>query len=357
MSTAPDRISAANYSTPDAGSDFSRLMSGPVESIRPGFDSMNGFELLQRMATLFSKSTMVPQQYQGRESIGNCAIALNIAARLGADPLMVMQNLVIVHGKPTWSAQFLIATVNCARDNAGRQRFTALRYEFFGERGTDTWGCRAWAIEHATGERLVGSDITIAIAKKERWYDRNGSKWQSIPQQMLMYRAGTWWTRAYAPELSMGLHTSDEAEDSAISVPTGANSMIEALRRVEQDMQAAVEPPVIETVDTETGEVTQTVVTAAPAPVADVPVASIASNASSIPPAVDAMLTLFSETETVAALDGLGRDANKLIKQYPECADAIKTAGSKRRAALLAAEKNKSAPDDAGIGSDFGDFE
>jgi len=177
----------------------------PVENHMIGLTSTAGFELAQRAAKLLASSTLVPKEYQG--NLPNCVIALNMSARIGADPLLVMQNLVIVHGRPTWSAQFLIATVNTSG------RFTALRYEFFGTRGKDDWGCRAWAIEKATGEKLVGTDVTIAIAKKEGWYGKNGSKWQSIPQQMLMYRAGSWWTRAYAPELSMGLHTADEMSD------------------------------------------------------------------------------------------------------------------------------------------------
>lgn len=167
--------------------------------------NLQGFELAQRAAKLLAASTLVPKEYQG--NMPNCVIALNMAQRIGADPLMVMQNLVIVHGRPTWSSQFLIATVNTCG------RFTALRFEFFGEQNTDTWGCRAWAIEKATGEKLVGSDVTIGIAKAEGWYGKNGSKWKSIPQQMLMYRAGSWWTRAFAPELSMGLHTAEEVGD------------------------------------------------------------------------------------------------------------------------------------------------
>lgn len=183
-----------------------------------------GFELAQRAAKLLAASQLVPKEYQG--NLPNCVIALNMAQRVGADPLMIMQNLVIVHGKPTWSSQFLIATVNTCG------RFTALRYEFFGQMNTDGWGCRAWAIEKATGEKLVGTDITIAIAKKEGWYGKNGSKWQSIPQQMLMYRAGAWWTRAYAPELSMGLQTADEAADIIDLNPDGSIASIttESLR-------------------------------------------------------------------------------------------------------------------------------
>jgi hypothetical protein len=126
---------------------------------------------------------------------------------LKADALMVMQNLYIVHGRPGWSAQFLIATFNqCGR-------FSALRYEFFGTKGKDDWGCRAWAIEKDTGEKIVGADIDIALAKKEGWYSKSGSKWQSMPQQMLMYRSAAWLVRAYAPEIAMGLPTADELAD------------------------------------------------------------------------------------------------------------------------------------------------
>src|SRR5690606_23257922 len=161
---------------------------------------------------------------------------------IGADPLMVMQNLVIVHGRPTWSSQFLIATVNTCG------RFSALRFEFFGEQGTDGWGCRAWAIEKATGEKLVGSDVTIGIAKAEGWYGKNGSKWKSIPQQMLMYRAGSWWTRAFAPELSMGLHTAEELGDVFDAKADGAGGY-------SVDLGELQTRPAPENVNTDTGEI------------------------------------------------------------------------------------------------------
>lgn len=186
-------------------SQAQRPRESNLPEVTMGFGSLQSFELLQRAAKLLATSTIVPKDYQG--NLPNCVIALNMANRIGADALMVMQNLVIVHGRPTWSSQFLISTVNTCG------RFTALRYEFLGTKGNDDWGCRAWAIEKATGEKLIGTDISIALAKKEGWYSKNGSKWQTMPQQMLMYRAGSWWTRAYAPELSMGLHTVEEIRD------------------------------------------------------------------------------------------------------------------------------------------------
>lgn len=190
----------------DMRNQVQRPREASLPEVTMGYGSLQSFELLQRAAKALSSSTLVPKDYQN--NIPNCMIALNMSSRIGADPLMVMQNLVIVHGKPTWSSQFLISTVNMCG------RFTSLRYEFFGSTGTDGWGCRAWAIEKSTGEKLIGTDVTISIAKKEGWYDKNGSKWKSMPQQMLMYRSGSWWTRAYAPELSMGLHTTDEIKDT-----------------------------------------------------------------------------------------------------------------------------------------------
>lgn len=198
-------MSTTTTSLNEMRSQALRPREASLPEVTMGYGSLQSFELLQRAAKSLAMSTLVPKDYQG--NIPNCMIALNMSGRIGADPLMVMQNLVIVHNKPTWSSQFLISTVNTCG------RFTSLRYEFFGTPTTDEWGCRAWAIEKATNERLVGTDVTIAIAKKEGWYSKNGSKWQSIPQQMLMYRAGSWWTRAYAPELSMGLHTADEIRD------------------------------------------------------------------------------------------------------------------------------------------------
>lgn len=222
----------------------------PVPSHSVGMTDSQGFELAQRAAKLLASSTLVPKNYQN--NLPDCVIALNMANRVGADPLMVMQNLVIVHGRPTWSSQFLISTVNTCG------RFTALRYEFFGEKDTDSWGCRAWAIEKATGEKLVGTDITIQLAKDEGWYGRNGSKWQTMPQQMLMYRAGSWWARVYAPELSMGLHTAEEMQDVIDINPDGSYTVTtESLRTVDAGTAEVVDVAATESTDPETGEVTK----------------------------------------------------------------------------------------------------
>lgn len=178
-----------------------------------GFTSIEGFMALQRMAAMFTASSMVPNTFQGQANLGNSAIALDMAIRMKANPLMVMQSLYIVHGRPSWSAQFLIATLN----KSGK--FSALRYEFQGKEGSDDWGCRACATELATKETLKGPLITIALAKKEGWYGKSGSKWQTMPELMLRYRAASWFVRAYAPEIAMGLPETEELYDTVDVTP------------------------------------------------------------------------------------------------------------------------------------------
>lgn len=176
-----------------------------LPAVRMGFDTSQGFDLMQRGAKLLAASTLVPKEYQG--NLPNCVIALNMAQRIGADPLLVMQNLYVVHGRPGWSSKFLIASFNqCGR-------FSAIRFEWASERGKDQWGCRAWATEKATGEKITGPLITIELAKKEGWYEKNGSKWKTIPELMLMYRSAGWLVNTHAPEISMGLNTVEELGD------------------------------------------------------------------------------------------------------------------------------------------------
>ncbi len=178
---------------------------GSLPVVRMGFNDLQGFELMQRAAKALAASTLVPEQYQG--NLPNALIALEMAQRIGASPLMVMQNLYIVHGRPAWSSKFLIASFNqCGR-------FSAIRFEWFGTRGKDDWGCRAWAVEKSTEQKIEGPVITIGLAKEEGWYEKKGSKWKTIPELMLMYRSAGWLVNTHAPEISMGLNTAEELGD------------------------------------------------------------------------------------------------------------------------------------------------
>lgn len=177
-------------------------------ALTPVGQSIKQFEMVQRVAKMYSESNIIPTTYQGK--LGNCAIAIDMAMRMNINPVMVMHNLYIVHGNPSFSAKFLIATINASG------RFSPLRFEFTGEHGTDDWGCMAYAYEVSDRERksaLVGDRITIGMAKAEGWATKNGSKWLTMPDQMLRYRAAAFWQRVFCPEISMGFMTTEEAHD------------------------------------------------------------------------------------------------------------------------------------------------
>lgn len=170
------------------------------------FASGEAFTTAQRMAKALASSSLMPAAYQN--NIPNTLIAIELASRIGCSVLMVAQNLDIIHGRPSWRATFLIATVNACG------RFTPIRFRWQGDEGTDSWGCRAVAKDRATGDECIGTLITMGLAKREGWATKNGSKWATMPEQMLCYRAASFWARIYAPELSLGMQTSDEVIDT-----------------------------------------------------------------------------------------------------------------------------------------------
>lgn len=210
----------------------------PVTAI--GLGDSKSFDLIQRVAKCMAMSTLVPKAFQN--NLPNCIIALNMAGRMNADPLMVCQNLYVVHGTPAWSAQFLIATFN----KSGK--FSSIRYDFFGTEGQDDWGCRAKATELSTGELLIGPLVTIALAKKEGWYQKGGSKWQTMPEQMLRYRAAAWFVRTIAPEIAMGLQTAEEMRDTYETERDGETYTVAVRGQSSSDLNAMLhaELPTVE---------------------------------------------------------------------------------------------------------------
>lgn len=160
------------------------------------------------LAKVFSSSTLIPQQYQGK--VNDCAIAVDLAERMGVSPLMVMQNLYVVKGKPSWSGQACISFI--------KNKYAEAYPVYTGERGTDTRGCYMKAITN-DGTVVEGTEVTIKMAKAEGWYSKTGSKWQTMPELMLAYRAAAFFARVYCPEILMGIVVEGETEDSEKTAP------------------------------------------------------------------------------------------------------------------------------------------
>lgn len=166
------------------------------------FSSEENFQNSLKMAEYLSKSDMIPATYKNKPE--NCIIALELSNRLRLSPFLVMQNMYIVQGKPAWSSSFIISCIN------GSGRFTGpLSFEM-DEKKTK---CRAVAVDKVSGKKLTGPTITMEMAQAEGWLGKNGSKWKTMPELMLRYRAAAFFGRLYCPEIINGMMSEDEAED------------------------------------------------------------------------------------------------------------------------------------------------
>ncbi len=154
----------------------------------------NSFDLVQRMAKALSESNLVPASYQ--KNIPNTMIAIEMANRIGASPIMVMQNLYVIQGKPSWSSSFIISA--------------PLRFKMEGN-GNDK-SCIAFT-KDMNGDLLESPVVTMAMAKAEGWVDKAGSKWKTMPDLMIRYRAAAFFGRLYCPEILMGMQAEDEIID------------------------------------------------------------------------------------------------------------------------------------------------
>lgn len=203
----------------------------------PIIQEVKKFEMQQRMANMYATSTIVPDTY--RKNIGNCVIAIDMAMRMGVNTLAVMQNLNIVYGRPSWSAKFLVACINrCGR-------FTELDYEKVGDDASKkNYKCRAFAYAKNDVNKehpLYGTWITWAMVDGEGWSKKNGSKWMTMPEQMFMYRAASFWSSTYAPDISLGFPTTDEVIDGAV-VDVEAVPMVTEPEQVDIETGEVAEP-------------------------------------------------------------------------------------------------------------------
>lgn len=177
---------------------------GQQLSVLGAFANGEQFQMAIQAAEMLASSSMVPATYQNNP--GSCFIAINTALRLRMDPLMVMQNLYVVHGTPSWSGKFAIALIQTCG------KFTGIKFE---ERrdGERLVGMRLVATKKETGEECRGVWVTEEVADKEGWLKKNGSKWVSIPELMYRYRAAAFFARTECPEVLNGLSVEGEAED------------------------------------------------------------------------------------------------------------------------------------------------
>lgn len=252
--------------------------------------SAQGFALAQRLATAYMSSNAVPAPFrsvitkrekQGNDyvdveipnpsAMGNCLVAIETALAVGMSITAVMQNANIIEGRLTWSAKFVIASINSSG------RFHPLRFDLvnkglikatYKEKGAwnrdqrkydmiekeveiENLVCVAWTLPRSTAfpsnvhslteaksaslPVIESAPVSMKLAVEEGWYSKPGSKWQTeMKYQMLQYRAGSFFGNIHAPDIVMGMgRTTEEALDTieAVQQPDGSIAVdVDALR-------------------------------------------------------------------------------------------------------------------------------
>ena len=176
-------------------SDQSAITTTSSKSV---YSSIESFESAQRIAASLADSALVPMAYRGQAGLSNCIVAIEIANRMGMSPFQVMQNLNVIHGRPSWSSQFIIGLIQ------GCGRFEDFRYD----ETPDT--CQCVARRKPSGELVDGPQISLQMAKDEGW--TKNSKWRTMPQTMLRYRAASAFGRFHIPDLILGIQSVEEVE-------------------------------------------------------------------------------------------------------------------------------------------------
>ncbi|WP_107770850.1 hypothetical protein [Campylobacter concisus] len=165
------------------------------------------FELEQRKAKAFVATDFFPTHLRkGNETanIGTAIIVFDLAQRMNIGALEVAQSIYIIHGKPSFETKFLVARLNSSGLLKGRLQTIV---------SPDGNSAHCEAIDAQTGQLLKGTTITMEMARREGWLSKNGSKWQTMPELMMKYRAQSFFINEFFPEVKYGLKTSDEVGD------------------------------------------------------------------------------------------------------------------------------------------------
>ena len=186
--------------------EIQELVASPQPELAPVtvWTDKKQFDQLLRAANMLSQTSIIPATYQGKPQ--DCFVALEMATRMGVSPLVVMQNMYVVKGKPAWAGQACTMFINSCG------KFTQVKHVYTGEKGTDSRGCYVTATRISDGIQVNGVEVTLAMAKAEGW--TANTKWRTMPELMLAYRASAFFARVHCPEALMGVQLADEIYDT-----------------------------------------------------------------------------------------------------------------------------------------------
>jgi hypothetical protein len=195
-----------------------------------------------RLAKIVTASGLVPATYRNKPE--DAMIAIMMGAELGLPPVVAMQSIAVINGRPSIFGDGLLAVVK-------QSPLCQLHDEWFivgGERVDqilptvlaldDT--AAACAFRRRGNEALIVRVFSVAQAKRAHLWGKSGP-WSEYPDRMLMMRARTFAARDAFPDLLRGLTSAEEANDippAIVEVPPGPEPRV---RRKSETLEAPVD--------------------------------------------------------------------------------------------------------------------
>jgi hypothetical protein len=155
----------------------------------------------KELATLISKSDLVPKDYQDKP--GNVLVAIQMGQELGLQPMQALQGIAVINGRPSVWGDAMLALVR------GNSLCESLHEYFDGEGDSLTAVC---AITRKGEKANIVRRFSVADAKKASLWGKTGP-WTNYPQRMLQMRARAWACRDAFPDVLKGISVAEEAQD------------------------------------------------------------------------------------------------------------------------------------------------
>ena len=148
-----------------------------------------------KLAESFSKSSFCPAAYRNKPA--DVYLAMAYGSQIGLNPLLAVQNIAVVNGKPSVYGDALTAIAQGHHETES--------YED-GYREDGTAFCKV-----TRKGRTICREFSVDMAKRAGLWGKN--TWAQYPERMLLWRARGWAIRDSFADVLMGLWSVEEAAE------------------------------------------------------------------------------------------------------------------------------------------------
>jgi len=224
----------------------------PVELDQLGTPIINDLDQLQRVATMYARSGLVPGSYFWKEYdwgnpehfrmlVARVAIAISFGKKFGMDPLTSLKWVYVVNNVPSlWGD----AVPGVVRDQLRKRGDDYQETKVIKGEG-EARACTI-TVKHIRKDGTVvetSESFSMADAKRARLTSKG--PWQDSPDRMLLHRARTYCLRNMFPDIMMGLSVVEEERDVAEQKETRrVAGLDQTLSAAKSAAQAGADAPV-----------------------------------------------------------------------------------------------------------------